>query len=88
MYACVCIADRQFPYQHMVSITSFIQLRPMMLIVYHHVAYTDKKEYQIFLIYTEIQMGSVAKSYMRKGFLICEEVPKCFIIYQEAFGHI
>jgi hypothetical protein len=32
--------------------------------------FTDKKENQIFLIYREIQMGSVAKSYMRKGFLI------------------
>jgi hypothetical protein len=32
--------------------------------------YTDKKENEIFLIYKEIQMGSVAKSYIRKGFLI------------------
>ncbi len=32
--------------------------------------YTDKKENKIFLIYREIQMGSGAKSYMRKGFLI------------------
>jgi hypothetical protein len=31
---------------------------------------TDKKENEIFLICMEIQMGSVAKSYMRKGFLI------------------
>ncbi len=29
-----------------------------------------KKENQIFLIYKEIQMGAVAKSYMRKGFLL------------------
>jgi hypothetical protein len=29
-----------------------------------------KKESQIFLIYKEIQKGAVAKSYMRKGFLI------------------
>jgi hypothetical protein len=29
--------------------------------------YTDKKEKEILLIYKEIQMGSVAKSYMRKG---------------------
>jgi hypothetical protein len=33
-------------------------------------AYTDKKENEILLIYKEIQMGSDAKSYMRKGFLI------------------
>jgi hypothetical protein len=34
---------------------------------------TYKKENQIFLIYKEIQSGAVAKSYMRKGFLIYEE---------------
>jgi hypothetical protein len=33
-------------------------------------ACTDKKENQIFLIKKEIQSGAVAKSYMRKGFLI------------------
>ncbi len=33
-------------------------------------SYTDKKESKIFLIYKEIQTGSGAKSYMRKGFLI------------------
>jgi hypothetical protein len=38
--------------------------------------YTDKKENQIFLIYKEIQSGAVAKSYMRKGFLIYEEMGK------------
>jgi hypothetical protein len=31
--------------------------------------YTDKKERKNFLIYEEIQSGSGAKSYMRKGFL-------------------
>jgi hypothetical protein len=31
---------------------------------------TDKKEKKIFLIYKEIQSGAVAKSHMRKGFLI------------------
>ncbi len=30
-------------------------------------SYTDEKENKIFLIYKEIQMGSGAKSYMRKG---------------------
>jgi hypothetical protein len=40
--------------------------------------YTDKKENQIFLIYKEIQSGAVAKSYMRKGFLIYEEMRKIF----------
>ncbi len=38
--------------------------------------YTDKKENEIFLINKEIQMGAVVKSYMRKGFLIYEEMHK------------
>jgi hypothetical protein len=38
--------------------------------------HTDKKVNQIFLIYKEIQSGAVAKSYMRKGFLIHEKIKK------------
>jgi hypothetical protein len=49
---------------------------------------TDKKENQFFLIYKEIQSGEVAKSYMRKGFLIYEEMRKNFPIYEEAVSHI
>jgi hypothetical protein len=41
-------------------------------------AHTDKEENKIFLIYREIQMGSDAMSYMRKGFLIYEEMHKYF----------
>ncbi len=37
---------------------------------------TDKKENQILLIYKEIQSGAVAKSYVRKSFLIYEEMRK------------
>ncbi len=40
-----------------------------------------------FLIYKEIQMGSGAKSYMRKGFLIYEEMRNLFPIYEEAVSH-
>jgi hypothetical protein len=47
-----------------------------------------KKENQIFLRYREIQSGSVAKSYMRKGFLIYEDMGKYFPIYEEAVSHI
>ncbi len=47
-------------------------------------AHTDKKEKKIFLIYKEIQTGAVAKSYMRKGFLIYEEMHKYLVIYEEA----
>ncbi len=39
--------------------------------------YTDKKEYQNFLIYKEIQNGAVAKSYMTNG-----------LIYWEIFAHL
>ncbi len=41
-----------------------------------------------FLIYKEIQSGAVAKSYMRKGFLIYEKMRKYFLIYEEAVRHI
>ena len=46
---------------------------------------TDKKENKIFLIYKEIQIGSGAKSFMRKGFY--EEMRKFFPIYEEAVSH-
>ncbi len=39
---------------------------------------------QIFLVYREIQIGAVAKSYMRKGFLIYEEMRKYFPIYEDS----
>ncbi len=32
-------------------------------------------------------MGAVAKSHMRNGFLICEEMGKYFVIYEEAVSH-
>ncbi len=49
---------------------------------------TDKKENIIFLIYKEIQRGSGPKPYMRKGFLIYEEMRKYSTIYEEAVSHI
>ncbi len=39
-------------------------------------------------MYKEIQNGAVAKSYMRKGFLIYEETRKYLSIYEEAVSHI
>ncbi len=39
-----------------------------------------KKKTKFSLIYKEIQMGSGAKSYMRKGFPIYEEMRKYFTI--------
>jgi hypothetical protein len=47
----------------------------------YNIVQTDKKENKIFLIYKEIHMGSVAKSYMRQGFLIHEEMRKYLVIY-------
>jgi hypothetical protein len=49
------------------------------------VCYTDKKEKKIFL---KIQNGAVAKSYMRKSFIIYEEMRKYLTIYEEAVSHI
>jgi hypothetical protein len=49
--------------------------------------HTDKKN-QIFLIYKEIKSGTVAKSYMSKGFLIYEEMRKYFTIYEKAASQI
>jgi hypothetical protein len=46
------------------------------------------KKIKVFLIFKEIQSGAVAKSYMRKGFLIYEEIRKYFPIYAEAVSHI
>jgi hypothetical protein len=42
---------------------------------------TDKKENQIFLLYTEIQNGAVPKSYMTNGLLIYGEIFVHFLIY-------
>jgi hypothetical protein len=50
--------------------------------------YTEKKENPIFIIYKKIQKRAVAKSYMRKGFLIYEEMRKYLAIYEEAVSHI
>jgi hypothetical protein len=46
------------------------------------------KKNHIFLIYKEIQSGAVTKAYMRKGFLIYEEIHKYFPIDEEADSHI
>jgi len=56
--------------------------------IFQCISYTDKKENKFFLIYQEIQSGAVAKSYMRKGFLIYEKMRKYFPIYEEAVSYI
>jgi hypothetical protein len=44
-------------------------------------AYTVKKEKKVFFLCKEIQKGSGAKSYMRKSYLIYEEMRKYLVIY-------
>jgi hypothetical protein len=48
-----------------------------------HAVGDEEQKKQHFLIYKEIQMGAVAKSYMRKGFLIYEEMRKYLTIYED-----
>jgi hypothetical protein len=56
------------------------------IIVIKYERYSEKRENKIFLIYKEIQMGAVAKSYMSKGFLIYEEMRK-YLVIDEAVSH-
>ncbi len=58
------------------------------VLLYIVIRRTDKKENKMFLIYKEIQMGPVAKSDMRIGFLIFEELCKYLVIYKDAVSHI
>jgi hypothetical protein len=46
-----------------------------------HPHFTDKKEYQIFLIYSEIQNGAVAKSNVTNGLSIYGEIFAHFLTY-------
>jgi hypothetical protein len=51
--------------------------------------YTDKKEKKIFLIYKEFRMEQLQNfAYMRKSFLIYEEMRKYLTIYDVAVSHI
>ncbi len=43
---------------------------------------------KFFLIFKEIQSGAVAKSCMRKGFLIYDEMRKYLVILEEAVSYI
>jgi hypothetical protein len=42
--------------------------------IYSALPHTDQKENKNFLIFKEIQKGAVAKSYLKKGFVIYEEM--------------
>ncbi len=67
------------------SLSSLFSFAGICVVLYPN---TDKKEKKIFLKYKEIQMGSGAKSYMRKGFLIYEEMRKYLTTYEEVVSHI
>jgi hypothetical protein len=47
-----------------------------------------ERKFSSYITYKEIHLGAVAKSYMRKGFLIYDEMYKYFVIYEEAGSHI
>jgi hypothetical protein len=47
-----------------------------------------KKKIKFSSYIRKFRSGAVAKSYMRKGFLIYEEMHKYFSIYEEAVSHI
>jgi hypothetical protein len=50
--------------------------------------FTDKKKLgDIVLIYKEMWIGAGVKFYMRKGFLIYEEMGKYLVIHEEAVGY-
>ncbi len=73
----------EFPYMRGNFFSIFFQCgSPTVDKMYRNLA--DRKENKIFFIYKEIQSGAVAKSYMRKGFLIYEEMRKYFPIYEKA----
>jgi hypothetical protein len=57
------------------------------VVLLYYTLYTDKKENRFFPKYKEIQSGAVAKSYMRKGFPIYQEMGKYFPIYKEAVSY-
>ncbi len=52
------------------------------------IQYTDKKETKFSSYIRKFRWGSVAKSYLRKGFLIYEEMRKYLTIFEEAVSHI
>ena len=79
------LMDTSFPLPHLLHtllFSSFLPQKPSLItfllgasFVYPWITLIIKKN-KIFLVYEEIQMGAVAKSYMRKGFLIYEEMRK------------
>jgi hypothetical protein len=84
-------SDKQVPYKNKHIKTKMQTNRRTngyFLIDWQQGRYTEKKENIIFLIVKEIQKGAVAKSYMRKDFLIYEEMPKYLLIYEEAVSHV
>ncbi len=66
----------------------YLEKNPPNLSLIEQYIRTDKKENKIFLIYKEILNRAVTKWYMRKGFLIYEEMRKYLPICKEAVSNI
>jgi hypothetical protein len=62
--------------------TLYSKYPPLVCTTVVAVAQRRKEENKIFLIYKEIQKGAIALSYMRKDFLIYEEICKYLVIYE------
>jgi len=84
----LCSCDRHLTKALIFQKISFLTLHYITILPYTTSGISDIKENKIFLICKEIQSGAVAKSYMRKGFLIYEEIRKYFPIYEEAVSHV
>ncbi len=54
----------------------------------HEKNFTDNKKTPNFSSYIRKFNGAIANSYMRKGFLIYEEMRKFLVIYEEAVSYI
>ncbi len=60
----------------------------MVVRIFQYKSTLIKKKIKFSSYIRKFRSGTVAKSCIRKGFLIYEEMCKCFPIYEEAFSHI
>ncbi len=83
-----CVIQNSSPYQDyillfVITIQEFFAIYVIKMIKISYIWYTDKKE--IFSHMYGNSEWSIAKAYIRKGFLIYEEMRKYFPIYEEAY---
>jgi hypothetical protein len=65
-----------------------VPLNPPLFVCAPKNIHTDKKRKLNFPLHKEIHMGAVVNSYMRKGFVIYEEMRKYLTMSEEAVSHI